>query len=153
MAVMSVGRVASPIIAIAKAATAATELFKTIDSETPDTSGLKAPEISVHADVVLKDVSFIYPSRPDVQVLDGLNVKFEAGKVTAIVGPSDRGRVLSSDCLSDGTISQTNRRRSPAEQKKRLSCRKIHSLPKILTLGKAAADQSGSAISTSATPT
>ena len=92
MAVMNISRLASPIIAITKAASAATELFVTIDSEVPDTSGLKEPEISADADINLEDVCFSYPSRPDIQILNGLNVRFEAGKVTAIVGPSGSGK-------------------------------------------------------------
>jgi ABC-type multidrug transport system fused ATPase/permease subunit len=92
MAVMSVGRVAGPIIAVAKAATAATELFITIDAEVPDTSGLKEPDVSADADITFEDVAFSYPSRPNVQILDGLNLSFPAGKVTAIVGPSGSGK-------------------------------------------------------------
>ncbi|KAF1996643.1 leptomycin B resistance protein pmd1 [Amniculicola lignicola CBS 123094] len=92
LAVMNVGRVAAPIIAIAKAASAATELFITIDSEVPDTSGLKDPEVSSDADITFENVAFSYPSRPNVQILDGLDLTFEAGKVTAIVGPSGSGK-------------------------------------------------------------
>ncbi|KAF2193244.1 lipid A export ATP-binding/permease protein-like protein msbA [Zopfia rhizophila CBS 207.26] len=92
MAVMSIGRLASPIIAVTKAASAATELFVTIDADVPDTSGQKDPEISADADIRLEDVAFSYPSRPNVQILDDLNVLFEAGKVTAIVGPSGSGK-------------------------------------------------------------
>ncbi|KAF2472924.1 P-loop containing nucleoside triphosphate hydrolase protein [Lindgomyces ingoldianus] len=92
MAVMSIGRLASPIIAIAKAASAATELFITIDANVPDTSGLKDPDISADADVFFKNVAFSYPSRPNVQILSGLDLRFSAGKVTAIVGPSGSGK-------------------------------------------------------------
>jgi ABC-type multidrug transport system fused ATPase/permease subunit len=62
MAVMNMGRLISPIVAIAKASSAATELFVTIDAEKPDTSGLKEPDITANADIHLQDVSFSYPS-------------------------------------------------------------------------------------------
>lgn len=77
---------------MAKAATASSELFKTIDAEKLDILGLKAPEIQPQSDIVFENVSFAYPSRPDVQILYNLSTKFEAGKVTAIVGPSGSGK-------------------------------------------------------------
>ena len=92
MAVMSVGRIASPIIAVAKAATAATELFVTIDAPVPDLSGLKDPDVSADSNIRFENVAFSYPSRPNVQILDGMDLEFVAGKVTAIVGPSGSGK-------------------------------------------------------------
>ena len=35
-----------------------------------------------------ENVQFAYPSRPDVTVLDGLNLDLSPGKVVALVGPS-----------------------------------------------------------------
>lgn len=92
MAVMNIGRLAGPIIAIAKAATAATELFTTIDAPLPTITGLKDPEINATVDITFDNVAFSYPSRPNVQILDNVNLRFEAGKVTAIVGPSGSGK-------------------------------------------------------------
>lgn len=92
MAIMNIGRLAGPIMAIAKAATAAHELFITIDAPLPDISGLKEPEITADADISFDKVTFSYPSRPNVQILDHLNVKIPVGKVTAIVGPSGSGK-------------------------------------------------------------
>jgi ATP-binding cassette subfamily B (MDR/TAP) protein 1 len=92
MAVTSIGRLASPIIAMAKASTAAAELLATIDAVPPNQSGLQAPEVSAEQAITFKDVSFVYPSRKEVQVLDKLNLTFETGKVTAIVGPSGSGK-------------------------------------------------------------
>lgn len=92
MAVMNIGRTTAPIIAIVKAASAATELFTTIDAAVPDTSGLKEPEITADADITFQNVAFSYPSRPDVAILEGLDLTLEAGKVTAIVGPSGSGK-------------------------------------------------------------
>lgn len=92
MAVTQIGRITSPMMAMAKAATASTQLFKTIDAEFLDISGLKAPEVQANANIVFKNVSFTYPSRPNVQILQKLTTTFEAGKVTAIVGPSGSGK-------------------------------------------------------------
>lgn len=92
MAVMNIGRTAAPMIAIAQAATAATELFATIDTPVPDLTGLKEPNVTADVDITFDEVSFSYPSRPNVQILERLNLKFEAGKVTAIVGPSGSGK-------------------------------------------------------------
>jgi ABC-type multidrug transport system fused ATPase/permease subunit len=43
-------------------------------------------------DVEFDRVSFAYPSRPEVEVLKGLNFSASAGKVVALVGPSGAGK-------------------------------------------------------------
>ncbi|KAH0559854.1 hypothetical protein GP486_003627 [Trichoglossum hirsutum] len=92
MAVMAMSTIVAPIISMVKATSASTELFEAIDAPAPNTAGLKEPEASAHEDVTFAGVKFAYPSRPDVRVLDHLNLCFEAGKITAIVGPSGSGK-------------------------------------------------------------
>lgn len=92
MIVMSLGQTAAPIIAVTKAASAASDFFAIIDAPLPPTSGLKETEISANNEIVFESVTFAYPSRPHVKILDNLNIRFEAGKVTAIVGASGSGK-------------------------------------------------------------
>ncbi|KAF7906504.1 hypothetical protein EAF00_000783 [Botryotinia globosa] len=92
MVAMAVSQTAAPIMAAGKAATAATDFFAVIDTPRPDTSGLKEPEVSAREDITLNSVTFAYPSRPHVKVLDDLSMSFESGKITAIVGASGSGK-------------------------------------------------------------
>jgi ATP-binding cassette subfamily B (MDR/TAP) protein 1 len=92
MAVMNISRLTAPIIGIVKAASAATDLFTTIDAPVPETTGLKEPDVTADANISFENVAFSYPSRPDVSILENLDILFEAGKVTAIVGPSGSGK-------------------------------------------------------------
>jgi ABC-type multidrug transport system fused ATPase/permease subunit len=77
---------------ILNAASAAAELFIAIDAPIPDMTGLKDPDVSATKDIELRDVSFAYPTRANTTVLKKLNVRFKAGKTTAIVGPSGSGK-------------------------------------------------------------
>ncbi|GMP70102.1 hypothetical protein CsSME_00029103 [Camellia sinensis var. sinensis] len=43
-------------------------------------------------DLCLEDVHFSYPLRPDVEILNGLNLMLKCGTVTALVGPSGAGK-------------------------------------------------------------
>ncbi|XP_010255552.1 PREDICTED: ABC transporter B family member 28 [Nelumbo nucifera] len=43
-------------------------------------------------DICLEDVYFSYPLRPDVEILNGLNLKLKCGTITALVGPSGAGK-------------------------------------------------------------
>lgn len=51
-----------------------------------------SPDALPTGDIVLENVNFAYPGRPEVKVLDNLSLRFPAGKVTAIVGPSGAGK-------------------------------------------------------------
>jgi ABC-type multidrug transport system fused ATPase/permease subunit len=88
---MCISRLYSPIIQIGKAAAASIDIFAVLDAKVPDITGLKDPDVQID-DIVFRDVTFAYPSRPDVTILDGLNLRFEKGKTTAIVGPSGSGK-------------------------------------------------------------
>ncbi|KAI6024287.1 P-loop containing nucleoside triphosphate hydrolase protein [Pisolithus marmoratus] len=59
-----------------------------IDSASPD--GLKPEKVA--GEIILEDVRFTYPARPDVPILKGINITFEAGKTTAVVGASGSGK-------------------------------------------------------------
>ncbi|KAI0443528.1 ABC transporter-like protein [Xylaria telfairii] len=87
-----VGNISAPISAAARAAGAARILFNGIDAPRPVTTGLKYPEASATDNIVLWNVNFTYPTRPNLKVLDNLNLIIPAGKVTAIVGPSGSGK-------------------------------------------------------------
>ncbi|KAI0205276.1 ABC transporter-like protein [Astrocystis sublimbata] len=87
-----VGNIAAPISATARAAGAAKILFNGIDAQRPVTTGLRHPEASATGNIVLWNVNFTYPTRPNLKVLDNLNLIIPAGKVTAIVGPSGSGK-------------------------------------------------------------
>ena len=82
------------IFNITKAATAAIELFQTIDRPSQIDpmagDGLKPEQCT--GNIELKDVVFSYTSRPDNQVLNGLSLSIPAGKTTAFVGASGSGK-------------------------------------------------------------
>ncbi|XP_063781222.1 ATP-dependent translocase ABCB1-like [Pseudophryne corroboree] len=59
-----------------------------IDSSS--TSGFKPDKVT--GDIEFRNVKFSYPSRPDIQVLKGLNLKVPTGKTVALVGSSGCGK-------------------------------------------------------------
>eukprot|EP01132_Coremiostelium_polycephalum_P004300 gene4300-5380_t len=54
----------------------------------------------VKGDIEFKNVSFRYPTRPDVEVLHNISMKFEAGKCYGIVGPSGSGKSTALELIS-----------------------------------------------------
>ncbi|OQE14659.1 hypothetical protein PENFLA_c036G03885 [Penicillium flavigenum] len=92
IAVSVLGSIASPLMMVSKAASAAASFFEIIDSERIASGGDRDAAALGSGDIVFEDVQFSYPSRPDTQILVGLNARFERGKTTAIVGPSGSGK-------------------------------------------------------------
>ncbi|KAL4796601.1 P-loop containing nucleoside triphosphate hydrolase protein [Aspergillus venezuelensis] len=77
-----------------KTSAAAQELFEVIDrkSEMDSLADDGERPLVVTGHISLRNVSFAYPSRPTVNVLDNVSMDFEAGKTTAIVGSSGSGK-------------------------------------------------------------
>jgi ATP-binding cassette subfamily B (MDR/TAP) protein 1 len=92
MIAFSLSQTAGPIIAISKSVAAASDFMATIDAPKPVTTGLKGPDVSATDSISLDSVTFAYPSRPHVKVLDDLSIKIPSGKITAIVGASGSGK-------------------------------------------------------------
>lgn len=92
IAVSILGTIASPLMIISKAASAAASFFEIIDADRIAANGDRDPEAIASGDIVFENVEFSYPARPDTQILFGLNARFQRGKTTAIVGPSGSGK-------------------------------------------------------------
>lgn len=82
------------ISAFANAQGAAYNIFKTIDRvpviDSADPGGAKLDNIQGH--IVVTDVDFSYPSRPDIQILKNMNVEVKPGQTIALVGQSGSGK-------------------------------------------------------------
>ncbi|KFY49373.1 hypothetical protein V495_00615 [Pseudogymnoascus sp. VKM F-4514 (FW-929)] len=92
ISVMSLGSVITPLNAATRSAAAAAEFFAIIDKPTLSRDGLSDPEVVKSDDIKFENVTFAYPTRSHVKVLDNFNAVFEKGKLTAIVGPSGSGK-------------------------------------------------------------
>ncbi|KAI5988980.1 P-loop containing nucleoside triphosphate hydrolase protein [Pisolithus albus] len=90
----AINRYSDTFTAVTKACGAAAKLFATIervpDIDSASPSGLK-PE-KVVGEITLENVQFSYPARLDVPIFKGINITFEAGKTTALVGASGSGK-------------------------------------------------------------
>ncbi|XP_032547318.1 ATP-dependent translocase ABCB1-like isoform X1 [Chiroxiphia lanceolata] len=90
----SIGQTAPSIEAFASARGAAYVIFNIIDNEPQIDSysetGYK-PDF-IKGNLEFENVYFNYPSRPDVEILKGLNLKISSGQTVALVGSSGCGK-------------------------------------------------------------
>ncbi|NXN44428.1 MDR1 protein, partial [Rhinoptilus africanus] len=90
----SLGQAAPNLESVAKARGAAYEVYqiinkkRLIDSSSKD--GYKPDKLI--GEIEFRNIHFSYPSRPDVKILKGLNLKVQTGKTIALVGASGCGK-------------------------------------------------------------
>ncbi|ESZ90236.1 ABC multidrug transporter Mdr1 [Sclerotinia borealis F-4128] len=88
------GNVAPNAQAFTTAISAAAKIFNTIDRVSPldptSTEGIKLDH--VEGTVELRNIKHIYPSRPEVTIMNDVSLIIPAGKMTALVGASGSGK-------------------------------------------------------------
>uniref|UniRef100_A0A8D0W1H0 ATP binding cassette subfamily B member 1 n=1 Tax=Sus scrofa TaxID=9823 RepID=A0A8D0W1H0_PIG len=90
----SIGQASPSIEAFANARGAAYEIFKIIDNKPSIDSYSKnghKPD-NIKGNLEFRNVHFSYPSRNEVKILKGLNLKVESGQTVALVGNSGCGK-------------------------------------------------------------
>uniref|UniRef100_A0A3B5A4E6 Bile salt export pump n=1 Tax=Stegastes partitus TaxID=144197 RepID=A0A3B5A4E6_9TELE len=94
IAAMNLGQASPCLEAFAAGRGAATIIFETIDREPEidcfSEAGYKLDKVK--GDIEFHNVTFHYPSRPEVKILDQLSVAVKSGETTAFVGPSGAGK-------------------------------------------------------------
>ncbi|XP_032412383.1 bile salt export pump isoform X3 [Xiphophorus hellerii] len=94
VAAMNLGQASPCLESFAAGRGAATIIFETIDRE-PEIDCLSEAGYKldrVKGDIEFHNVTFHYPSRPEVKILDQLSVVVKSGETTAFVGSSGAGK-------------------------------------------------------------
>jgi len=76
-----------------RAAGALDRIIDVVEAKTNITSPADSVEIiDEHPDLILENISFYYPTRPETKVLDNISFKVNSGTIVALVGPSGAGK-------------------------------------------------------------
>nr|XP_009929666.1 PREDICTED: ATP-binding cassette sub-family B member 5 [Opisthocomus hoazin] len=90
----SLGQAAPNLESVANARGAAYEVYQIISKkrliDSSSKEGYKPDKLI--GEIEFRNIHFSYPSRPDVQILKGLNLKVQTGKTIALVGASGCGK-------------------------------------------------------------
>ncbi|NXO14555.1 MDR1 protein, partial [Oriolus oriolus] len=100
-AAMNVGQSASLAPDYGKARTSAQRIFKLLERKPLIDSYSDEGEKMSHfeGNIEFRNIHFVYPTRPEVQVLQGLNLKVNKGQTLALVGSSGCGKSTSIQLL------------------------------------------------------
>ncbi|RIB22625.1 P-glyco protein ABCB5 [Gigaspora rosea] len=92
----SIGNAAPHFTAVSNSMGAAAKLFEVIDRvpiiDSTSSNGQILQKSSSQGRIEFKNVSFHYPTRPDVQILKNFNLIIEPGQTVALVGSSGSGK-------------------------------------------------------------
>jgi ABC-type multidrug transport system fused ATPase/permease subunit len=89
----SFGGIAEMYAQIQKAVGATERVFELLDEVTENINSTPNPTTEkIQGNVVFQNVSFSYPSRPEIEVLKDVNFEVNFGQKIAIVGPSGAGK-------------------------------------------------------------
>ncbi|NXA85396.1 MDR1 protein, partial [Melanocharis versteri] len=90
----SLGQAAPNLESVANARGAAYEVYKIINKkrliDSSSKEGYKPDKLI--GEIEFRNIHFSYPSRPDIKILKGLNLKVQTGKTIALVGASGCGK-------------------------------------------------------------
>ncbi|XP_029019326.1 ATP-binding cassette sub-family B member 9 isoform X2 [Betta splendens] len=93
----SLESIASVYTGLMQGVGAAEKVFEYVDRKPKHPAdGTNAPDTCTGL-VEFKDITFAYPTRPDIDVLKGVSFSLRPGEVTALVGPSGSGK---SSCVN-----------------------------------------------------
>lgn len=94
IAAFSLGNVSPSVQSMGTAVAAANKIYATIDRQSPLDSesdeGVKLEKVEGH--IELRNIKHIYPSRPEVVVMEDVSLDVPTGKTTALVGASGSGK-------------------------------------------------------------
>ncbi|MDH5552340.1 MAG: ABC transporter transmembrane domain-containing protein [Nitrosomonas sp.] len=96
-AVASISEVIGELQRAAGAAERTVELLDTPNEIHSPQHPLALPPVS--GNITIEHLSFAYPTRPDIQVIQGLSLTIKAGETLALVGPSGAGKSTLYDLL------------------------------------------------------
>lgn len=90
----SLGNIGPNGQAFTSALAAAAKIFSTIDRSSPLDPFSDEGKTLDHfeGNIEFRGIKHIYPSRPEVTIMDGVSLDMPAGKTTALVGPSGSGK-------------------------------------------------------------
>lgn len=90
----SLGNVGPHGQAFTNALAASAKIYNTIDRHSPLDPFSDEGKTLDHfeGNIEFQDIKHIYPSRPEVTIMDGVSLSMPAGKTTALVGPSGSGK-------------------------------------------------------------
>ncbi|MDP4530956.1 ABC transporter transmembrane domain-containing protein [Marinobacter salarius] len=99
---LAAGAISEVIGELQRAAGAAARIFELLQTPSEILSGAnatQAPPDPLRGDIEISNLTFSYPARRDIEVLQSLSLHIQAGETVALVGPSGAGKSTLFDLL------------------------------------------------------